>query len=538
MTRAMSTNDLLEIKRRDLHAFIHLTFLLLNPGARFLDNWHIAAIADALERVRSGECRRLIINLPPRSLKSHCVAIAFVAWLLGQDPTQQIIAVSYAQDLADKHGRDCRSLMLTDKYQELFPATRLSMVRQAASEFETTQQGFRLSTSIGGTLTGRGANVIVIDDPLKPEEAASDAARERVNDWYANTLYSRLNDKSTGAIILVMQRLHEDDLAGKLAAQGGWEVLAFPAIAERDEEFRWNSPYGSRRHTRRIGDALHSEREPIVVLEQIRTTIGSYAFAGQYQQAPAPSGGGLVKSEWFRRYSEEDRPQAFDYVLQSWDTANKAGELTNYTVCTTWGVKRQQTYLLHVLRRRVGYLDLKICVKSQAQMFGPKVLLVEDKASGTQLIEDLVADGVQGVVRYKPEGDKIMRMSIQVAAIEAGEVYVPHVAPWLDSYLHEMETFPRGSFSDQVDSTSQALDWIKKNRHPPFQGVMDFYRLQAEGRRPPPIQGPTRMMQAPSSVQSSRLHDGRLLVKGPDGLFRVPLDSVSLFLTAGWKTVD
>jgi predicted phage terminase large subunit-like protein len=530
------SDELLEILRRDLHGFIHLFFLELNPGATFLDNWHIAAIAAALERVRTGACRRLIICMPPRSLKSHCVSIAFVAWLLGHNPAEQIISVSYAQDLADKLARDCRTLMSKPIYKAMF-STRLSPSRQAVSEFETTQQGFRLSTSVGGPLTGRGANFILIDDALKPEEATSDPMRERVNDWYANTLYSRLNDKNTGAIVLVMQRLHEDDLAGRLLSHGGWELLSFPAIAERDEEFRWATPYGERRHGRRVGDVLHPARESRETLASIRRTLGSYVFAGQYQQTPAPHGGGLVKPEWFRRYRDHERPTTFDYILQSWDTANKPGELANFSVCTTWGIKGQKTYLLDVFRQRIGYLDLKLCVKARAQTFNAKVVLIEDKASGTQLIEDLLGDGVRGVTRYKPEGDKILRMSVQTAAIEAGEVYVPHAASWLDDYLHEISTFPKGRFSDQVDSTSQALDWIKQLRNNGVEAYLNYYKRLAEGPPSPPL-GPCRPMIAPSGTTWSRLNDGRLLTKGPDGLFQVPLDLVSHMISAGWRLAD
>jgi predicted phage terminase large subunit-like protein len=362
--------------------------------------------------------------------------------------------------------------------------------------------------------------------------------RERVNEWYSNTLYSRLNDKHAGAVVVVMQRLHENDLVGHLLSQGGWELLSFPAIAERDEEFRWATPYGQRRHVRRTGDALHSAREPRSVLDEIRKTLGSYAFAGQYQQSPAPYGGGLVKLEWFRRYEEHELPKQFDFIVQSWDTANKASELANYSACTTWGVKQKRSYLIHVLRQRLGYLELKASARSQAQRFGAKVVLIEDKASGTQLIEDLIAEGVSGITRYEPEGDKILRMSVQTASIEGGEVYLPRDAHWLDEYAHEIMTFPKGRFSDQVDSTSQALDWIKKHRNNTWDVWLNYYKRMAEGPSVPQPTGPTRTMRAPASVQSSRINDGRLLIKGPDGLFKVPEDLVPLMINSGWRLTD
>jgi hypothetical protein len=200
--------------RSDLVAFVERAFYELYPETTYLHNWHIESIAEALEECRIGKVTRLIINVPPRSLKSHMASVSFVAWLLGHNPAAQIICASYAQDLADKLAGDCRSLMLAGWYQALFPGTRLATRRSAVHDFVTTQKGVRLATSVGGVLTGRGADFIIIDDPLKPDEALSEVQRKSVNDWYDHTLISRLNDKRTGCVILIMQRLHEDDLVG------------------------------------------------------------------------------------------------------------------------------------------------------------------------------------------------------------------------------------------------------------------------------------------------------------------------------------
>src|SRR6266700_2668533 len=225
------------ILRSDLGYFAERCFCELNPQAGFAMNWHIEVIAAKLAAVREGKIRRLIINLPPRHLKSLLASIAFPAWCLGHDPSAQILCVSYAQDLADKLSRDCRRIVAGDWYQRLFP-TRLSPRHQAVPEFETTAQGSRVATSVGGVLTGRGADLIVIDDPLKPEEALSQAQRQAANEWFDHTLYSRLNDKQRGAIVLIMHRLHEDDLVGHVLAQEAWDVLRFPAIADGDEPHR------------------------------------------------------------------------------------------------------------------------------------------------------------------------------------------------------------------------------------------------------------------------------------------------------------
>src|SRR5437868_13025933 len=220
--------------RQDFVSFAVRCFQDLNPQAELAMNWHIEVIAAKLTAVREGKIRRLIINLPPRHLKSLMASIAFPACCLGHDPSAQILCVSYAGPLADKLARDCRSIMMSPWYRRIFP-TRLAPHRQAVQEFITTRQCYRLATSTGGVLTGRGADVIIIDDPLKPEEALSDAQRQAANEWYDHTLYSRLNDKRRGAIVIVMQRLHEDDLVGHVLGQEEWDIVRFPAIAEADE---------------------------------------------------------------------------------------------------------------------------------------------------------------------------------------------------------------------------------------------------------------------------------------------------------------
>ncbi len=196
--------------------------------------------------VRDGSIRRLVVNLPPRHLKSLLASVAFPAWCLGHDPSAEILCVSYAQDLADKLSRDCRQILASDWYRGIFP-TRLSPQRAAMPEFDTTAQGCRLATSVGGVLTGRGADIVIIDDPLKPEEALSQAQRQAANDWFDHTLYSRLNDKLRGAIVLIMHRLHEGDLTGHVLAQEAWEVVRLPALAEEDEAQRVDTVLGPQR---------------------------------------------------------------------------------------------------------------------------------------------------------------------------------------------------------------------------------------------------------------------------------------------------
>jgi hypothetical protein len=203
-------------------------------------------------------------------------------------------------------------------------------------------------------------------------------------------VYSRLNNKQTGCIILIMQRLHQDDLVGHVLEREGWEVLSFPAIAESDEEYLFDTICGPKQYMRPAGQALHPERESLETLHRIRQTVGEYNFFSQYQQAPAPLEGGLVKEAWVKFYTQIDLPQRFDQVIQSWDTANKLTELSDFSVCTTWGIKAKHIYLLDVFRKRLNYPDLKRSVREQAEMHRATVVLIEDKASGTQLVQELV----------------------------------------------------------------------------------------------------------------------------------------------------
>lgn len=477
--------EYLALLQKDFYAFLERCFYELNPETEFLGNWHIEVLAAELEKCRQGETKRLIINLPPRSLKSLAASVAFVAWLLGHNPSEKIITVSYAQDLADKYAHDCRTVMMSEWYRSLFSA-RLSPPRQLLHDFRTTQRGFRLSTSVGGALTGRGADFIIIDDPLKPDEALSEVQRKAVNEWFDHTLLTRLNNKLTGCIILIMQRLHEDDLVGHVLERGGWKVLRFPAIAEEDETYEIQTPLGKRRFQRRAGEALHPKREPLEILRLLREAQGEYNFAGQYQQAPAPPGGGMVKAGWFKTYTTSDLPSRFELVFQSWDTANKATELSDHSVCTTWGLKHKHLYLLHVLRRRMEYPELKRAVRAQAEAWGAQNILIEDKASGTQLIQDLVDEGVHGITRYEPKTEKVLRLHSTTSTIENGFVHLPDKAEWLAEYVHELITFPYGKHDDQADSTSQALDWVKERYREP--GIFVYYReeyrklLRQQGR--------------------------------------------------------
>jgi predicted phage terminase large subunit-like protein len=445
------------ILREDLYCFIQAAFPTVSPGASFAPNWHIEAIAYALTRVLNGEIKRLIITVPPRSLKSICTSVAFPAFVLGHDPTRRIICVSYAEGLARKHANDCRTIMRSALYNRLFPDTRISLAKDTELEFATTCGGNRLSTSVGGTLTGRGGNLIIIDDPLKPQDTYSEAARESTKQWYSNTLLSRLDDKINDAIIVVMQRLHLDDLVGHLLEQEGWTHLNLPAIAEAEHQI----PIGQGRfHLRRPGDLLHPEREPRAVLDEFKRSMGSLDFAAQYQQEPVAEGGNLIKWDWFKFYQEPPARQSGDRIIVSWDTAMSSKELSSYSACVVLQVKGETVYVLDVIRERLEYPDLKRKVIAGYRQWRNACsrceLVIENKGSGMSLIQDLKREGINAIA-VDPESDKAMRMNAQTARIEAGSVLLPRQAAWLDDFRAEILPFLAGRYSDQVDAFSQAL---------------------------------------------------------------------------------
>jgi predicted phage terminase large subunit-like protein len=447
--------------RKDFASFLHKTVEELNPGVSFQTNWHINAIDHALGQMMAGEMRRLIVNLPPRHLKSLLISVAWVAWQLGQDPSLKFICVSYNNDLAANLHRLCRRVMEADWYKNVFPHTRL--LRATDTELETSKGGSRFATSVGGTLTGRGADIIVIDDPMKAEDAQSETARSFLIEWYASTLVSRLNDKLMGKVILVQQRLHEDDLSGHLLEQGGWHHLNFPAIADDDQKI----PVGPNQfHLRKTGEVLHPEREPQEALDQLKRELGSHVFTAQYQQMPVPAGGHLIERKWVHYYDDPIEPQPGDTIIQSWDTASKTGPLNDWSVCVTALVRRGVVYVLDVYRAKLKFPDLLRMVEEQARTWQARKLLIEDAASGTQLIQHLYHNDPRGVPQPSactPDGDKISRMAGHTARLEAAKVLFPRNALWLADFLHELLAFPFGRHDDQVDALAQLLHWQADN---------------------------------------------------------------------------
>lgn len=422
------------------------------PG--YLTPPHLEMLDDVLYRVESGDLTRAIIEMPPRHGKSLKVSQLFPAWALGRQPNRRVILSSYATSLAQSFGRHVRNIVASREYGELFPGVELAADSRAASEWElaTPFRGALIAAGIGAGITGRGGDLVVIDDPVKDrQEADSEIVRESVWDWYTSVLRTRLEPGA--AIILCMTRWHHDDLAGRLlAAQAEedadqWEVLTLPAIAEIDD------PLG-----RAEGDPLWPDRYDLDALAGIRADLPARDWAALYQQRPQIEEGQIFPPDGWSRYDATDTPWLKGYTVQAWDTAYGKGKESDNSVCSTWTRHRDGTiYLRSVWVGSPTYPELKAEVQRQYAAWKPDVVWVEDAASGQSVVQDLVHMDIP-VRPWKPDRDKIARAHAVTPYIAAGRVKIPEHATWLPAWLDEHAQFPHGKRDDRVDSTTLALD--------------------------------------------------------------------------------
>ncbi len=438
--------------RTDFPTFLHRCVLTLNPGAIFLNNWHLEAISFELQRVLRGDITRLIINMPPRYLKSITVSVAYTAWRLGLNPKLRIFCISYGEDLSKKHHGDFRAIVQSAWFRRAF--RNFHIARSTDTEIHTTERGFRKSTSINAALTGLGGHLFVIDDPLKGVDAQSDALRNTLHLWFTNTLLSRLDSKERDAVIVVMQRVHLHDLTGYLLESGGWSHLSLAAIAEEDEQIAIGN---NRVYVRRAGEALHASHESLEILNKLRHEFGADVFAAQYQQRPVPPGGGMVKRKHMRRYDSLPEPQPYHRIIMSWDTAAKNGAQNDWSVCTVWLLADTVYYLLDMVRGRYEYPELRDTAIALAKRYNPFAILIEDASTGTALAQELKLAGLYPAHLIPIQHDKIGRMYVQTGKFERGFVYFPKDAPFMPELEKELLTFPQSKTDDIVDSISQAL---------------------------------------------------------------------------------
>jgi len=453
-----------ELAERKLADFIRQAWHVIEPATPYLHNWHIDLICEYLEAVSAGQITRLIINIPPRYMKSIAVSVMWPVWEWIRHPETRWIFASYSQSLSTKHSVDRRTIIQSDWYQSRW-GDRFKLVEDhnLKTEFLNDKRGHMIATSVGGTSTGKGGNRLVVDDPLNPKEAASDVLRERANTWFDQTFYSRLDDKKTGAIVVIMQRLHEKDLTGHLLEQGGeWEHLCLPAIAEDRQVIHF--PMSGRTLVREPGDLLWPEREGPKEIEAAKLALRSYGFAGQYQQRPSPMEGGIFKRGWWKFYKEP--PARFDEMLQSWDCSFKNASTSDYVVGQVWGRVGGEFYLLDQVRDRMDFTETLQAVRALTAKW-PKARskLIEDKANGQAVIDALKRE-ISGIIPVTPKESKEARAMAVQPFMEAGNVYLPDpsIAPWIHDFIEECAAFPNAAHDDQVDAMTQALNRLAQRR--------------------------------------------------------------------------
>lgn len=457
-----------ELSRRDLLDFTKYT----KPD--FMEGWFNKIIAQELQQfyedVKAGKQPRLLIQAPPRSGKSELFSRRFPAWVFGQDPNLQIIATSYSTDLSSKMNRDVQRIIDSEEYASVFPNTSLNSVNIATvsgkalrnSEiFEIVgHSGAYRSAGVGAGITGMGADIGIIDDPVKDaKEANSQTIRDSVWDWYTTTFYTRLSPKS--GILLGMTRWHEDDLAGRLLKEmendgDQWRVVSFPAIAEHDEEFRSE------------GDALHPERYNLERLDKIRKAVGSQAWNALYQQRPSSKGGDIIKGKWFKRYDQLPRMQR---VIIAGDTAQKVKQHNDYSVFIVAGMGVDGgVYLIDLIRGKWEAPELEQKLKDiwhkYKQTHRVQAVYIEDKSSGTGLIQNIQRSQMIPIKGVQVDADKYTRVLGIQGFIESGYVYLPNDAEWVGDLIDECEKFTATDshkHDDQVDTLVHVLTELMMN---------------------------------------------------------------------------
>lgn len=475
------TQQFYAVLRQDLKTFVRKVFQEVSPQSQYLDNWHIDLICSELIAMLRGKNNRLIINIPPRYMKSIICSVALPAFILGHFPQESVICVSYADDLAKKLAADCRRVMESAWYKRTFPCTRLALNRKELMDFETTQGGGRYSTTVGGPLTGRGGNWIIIDDPIKPADANSDLIRNKVNEWYGNTLYSRLNDKKNGKILLIMQRTHEQDLTGfLLESKAGFKRISIPLLALQEEHWEYKKYLGDKAFlyhaTRQVGEPLHPAREGKEQIAQMKVAMGSMAFSCQCQQSPLAPDSNIVQWGWFKRYNknvllnpihDENYPEIIRLEF-SFDLALKTGRENDYSVCICALRAPNQTFILDIKRWKLelpdlvktaqAYIDIQLQTCKVVNRYLGARLLIEDVGCGTGFYQAMKP------LRYRidqihPKEDKVTRLKNVTPLIERGVCLLPDKPePWEADFKHEILGFPNAAHDDQVDALSQMLE--------------------------------------------------------------------------------
>ena len=452
MPSTISQRQAIELAREDLAVYSALVWPKFELPA------HLKLLVQELERVERGECDRLMIFEPPRHGKSLLTSQLFPAWYLGRRPSSSIIATSYGGELAADFGRAVRGFVADPLQRAIFPQCILSEDSAAVHRLGTTRGGAYFAVGAGGPITGRGADLLLIDDPIKGfEQAFSVTERRSLQRWYESTAYTRL--QPGGAVILIQTRWHNDDLAAWLLrehADENWRVISLAALAEPSDLLG-----------RREGEALWPARFPADVLERIRSAVGTQAWTAQYLQRPVPEEGSVFKYEWFLTFPAREPPEC-PQILLSLDTAFKASEAADYSVIQAWGKLKNGFALLAQWRERAEFGALLKGAVAMAERFSPNYVLIEDAASGQSLVQTLKSSTRLPILPVKPLGDKVARAHACAPMVESGRVFTPDQAGWRRDFLDEVCSFPSAPHDDMVDAMSQALNYLREHDYPAY----------------------------------------------------------------------
>lgn len=457
--KAESLVESRETAEKRLIEFSKSIWHVVEPNTLYVHGWHLEAICEYLEACKLGQIHNLLINVPPRHMKSLAVSVFFPAWVWATSPGTRFLYSSYSQGLATRDSLKTRRVIESLWYQARWAGVfRLTTDQNTKTRFENNKTGYRIATSVGGSATGEGGDYVVVDDPHNIKEQESELKREAVIDWWDGVMSTRLNNLKEGCRIIIMQRCHTNDLAGHVLSQGGYEHLCLPSEYEETSHSMSIPRYVDPRLE--DGELLWPERFGEAEIADQKMRLGSFNYAAQHQQRPTPREGGLARRDWWR-YWNGNLPTEFDEVIQSWDLSFKDTKDSAYVAGGVWARKGADKYLLHQVRRKMDFVaTLKAIEVTSNQWPQAAAKLVEDKANGPAVISTL-RSRISGLIPVEPQGSKEARASAVTPEIESGNVYLPDPKMpgfgWVNDYVKEWADAPFGDYWDQIDQTSQAL---------------------------------------------------------------------------------
>lgn len=460
---------------RSLSSYVRQAWPIIEPSTPMLPNWHIDLICEYLEAVTAGEIRRLCINIPPRMSKSLLVSVLWPTWEWIRHPSMRWLFASYSGVLSVMHSKFRRDVIESPWYQARWgDRVQLAGDQNQKTEYQNTATGRMVATSVTGTATGKGGNRIVIDDPQNPVQIESEAERDAAIEFYAGTLSTRLDDKKTGAIVLIMQRLHEMDLTGHIMrTEKDWTHLMIPMRAESPET--WRFPRSARVEARAEGALLCPARYDEGEDARQAVVMGSYRYAGQMQQRPVPAGGGVFVRKHVQFYRIP--PETFEAKVQAWDLAFKDLKTSDRVAGSVWGKRGSNMYLLDAVSDQMGVLASANAIKALAAKHpDAHAKLIEDAANGPAVCE-ILRQQVPGLILVPTGGGKIARAYAAQPYWEAGNVWLPdpEIAPWVNDWVEEIVHFPKWAHDDRVDSMTHAINYLALQGG----GIAAFYEQQA-----------------------------------------------------------